>query len=713
VDSKYKIALIGNPNSGKTTLFNRLTGAKRQTGNWPGVTVEKKRGAFNFGNIEHQVTDLPGVYAIEDENASIDEQIARNFVLDNPDYYYINIIDSTTLERGLLLSLQLKAQGVKRILILNMVDRLDANGIEIDIEQLSLELDCEVIPICAKKEFDFLPIQKAMKALVVRSVTTNKNKEQAQDVILRMQNNFKKSKAIVTRCVTYSQVNRFNVSDKIDNWVLGAWSGVGLFFLVVYALFLFSINLGGALIDFFDLATGAIFVDGLRALLISIHAPEFLQVLLADGIGGGIQVVATFVPIIGALYLFLSLLEEVGYMARAAFVMDKFMRKIGLSGKAFIPLIVGFGCNVPGIMASRTLDSERERITTVLMSPFMSCGARLAVYALFAAAFFPVGGQNIVFALYLIGVIFAILTGLLLKRIFANTQDSVDFLMELPAYQLPSLYNLFLNTWHKLKGFLLGAGKIIILVVSIINVVNSIGLDGSFNHQNSEKSALSALAKFITPVFSPLGIEQENWPATVGIISGVLAKEVVVGTLDSLYSDLDRPSVHKPSNSHYDLWKELNKAFKTLPVNFSKAVKNLFDPLGLRILQANSDFKLDLKDTFGAMVARFDGKAGAFAYLLFILLYFPCVAALGAMAREVGRTWATIGAFWSTGLAYVSSIAFYQSVTFLQHPLSSSIWLLLSMIFLTVIVILLMYYGKKAAKKSIPIETLNSTCRHC
>ena len=428
---------------------------------------------------------------------------------------------------------------------------------------------------------------------------------------------------------------------------------------------------------------------------------------------------AMIVPIIAALYLFLTLLEEMGYIARAAFVMDQFMRKIGLSGKAFIPLIVGFGCNVPGIMAARTLDTHRERITTVLMSPFMSCGARLAVYALFAAAFFPVGGQNIVFALYLIGVLFAVLTGLILKRAFKGGADTSDFLMELPNYQLPSFRNLMINTWNKLKGFILGAGKIIVLVVMVINVVNSFGTDGSFGNQDSKDSMLSKVAQTVTPVFEPMGIHEDNWPATVGIVTGILAKEVVVGTLDSLYSSIDNEeTVELEQVNGYDLVGGLTEAIETIPVNLGDALQNLSDPLGLGVLDDthSQDLAAESQEvsasTFGAMVSRFDGKVGAFSYLLFILLYFPCVAAFGAMVREVGKTWAIVGALWATGLAYFSATVFYQVGTFALHPMSSLLWIGVSIAILIGSVAMLMRTGKKTKDMVIPITT-ESGCRHC
>ncbi|CAC9654867.1 Ferrous iron transport protein B [uncultured Gammaproteobacteria bacterium] len=724
-----KIALIGNPNAGKTTLFNLLTGAKQRTGNWPGVTVERKEGDFSLASKSYKIVDLPGVYSIDNKESSMDEKIARDFVLSHPEHLYFNIVDGSTLERGIYLTTQLRELGVNVIVLLNMMDVVRKRSMEIDIDALKQSMGCEVIPISLKETLDFSALSQAIEDFnpTTKLVIDYPNDEikvaqdagdEAQVGLLEAESRFNYADKIANQVVQHSVNFKKTLSDKVDKLILGSLTGVPIFLMTMYLLFLVSINFGGALIDFFDIATGVIFVDGVANVLNAIGIPKLLVVIIADGMGGGIQVVATFIPIIAALYLFLTLLEEVGYMARAAFVMDKFMRRIGLSGKAFIPLIVGFGCNVPGIMAARTLDTHRERVTTVLMSPFMSCGARLAVYALFAAAFFPVGGQNIVFALYVIGVLFAILTGLILKRAFKG-DDTSDFLMELPTYQLPSFRNLIINTWNKLKAFVLGAGKIIVLVVMIINVVNSIGVDGSFGNQNSKNSLLSKVAQTITPVFKPMGIEQDNWPATVGIITGILAKEVVVGTLDSLYSSIDtEEGVNESKVSEYSLKDGLIQALTTIPVNLNEALQNLSDPLGLGVLddthsQASAARSQEVStETFGAMVSRFDGKIGAFAYLLFILLYFPCVAAFGAMMREIGKTWALVGALWATGLAYFSATVFYQIGTFAQHPASSLLWIGVSLSILIASIIMLMYTGKKANGNRIPIIT-ESTCRHC
>jgi len=727
-----EIALLGNPNAGKTTLFNLLTGTRQRTGNWPGVTVERKKGQCRLLNEDLHVVDLPGTYSLDYSDTSADERVARNFVQEHPDHLYLNIVDASTLERGLYLTLQLRELNVPMIVLLNMMDVAERRGMKINIQALHERLGCPVIPVSLRQDKDLHPVHHAICHYLPSASTIHFDipyHASVEKVLQTMQTQGRdRSKALLTLQTSktessvaplHQQVEtesgeefdflladaRFDLatriarevvhergkisrtlSDKVDRWVLGSWTGMPIFLAMMYLLFLFSINLGGAFIDFFDLTLQTVAVDGTRHWLGGFGTAEWLITLLADGLGGGLQVVATFIPIIAALYLFLTLLEESGYMARAAFVMDQFMRKLGLSGKAFVPLIVGFGCNIPAIMAARTLDSHHERILTVLMAPFMSCGARLAVYALFAAAFFPTGGQNIVFLLYLVGIAFAILTGLIMRKTLL--QGGADhFVMEMPTYQVPGLYNIFINTWGKLKGFIIGAGKIIVLVVMVINVANSLGTDGSFGNQNTEKSVLSATAKTVTPVFAPMGIRQENWPATVGIVSGLLAKEVVVGTLDALYGQMesgDSPAGQAPTEAAvFDLGAGLLAALATIPANLADTLGSLGDPLGFGAVNEGPDVN---SATFSAMQQRFDGKIGAFAYLLFILMYFPCVAATGAMYHETGARWAALGVAWSTGLGYGAAVLFYQLATFAQHPVQSLVWtaLVLSAFTLTV-----------------------------
>ena len=487
-----------------------------------------------------------------------------------------------------------------------------------------------------------------------------------------------------------------HTTDKIDSIVLNRFLGIPVFLLVMYLMFMFTINIGSAFVDFFDQALGALLVDGLSLVLSNQNWPQWLIVLITKGAGGGVQVVATFIPIVGFLFMFLSALEDSGYMARAAFVMDRFMRMIGLPGKSFVPMIVGFGCNVPAIMATRTLESQRDRILTNLMNPFMSCGARLPVYALFAAAFFPVGGQNLVFGLYLLGIAVAVVTGLIMRHTLFKG-ESAPYIMELPTYHMPTVRGVFIRTWDRLKSFLFNAGKVIVPMVLVLNFLNALGTDGTFDPDNTNKSVLSEIGRSLTPIFKPMGIERDNWPATVGIFTGVLAKEAVVGTLDALYGQLANHS-KVADKAPFNLGQTLISACKTVPKNLQAVADNLLDPLGLNIGTVNDAAASEQKvnaATFAAMQQSFDGKAGAFAYLLFILLYAPCIAATAAIYRETNLNWTVLVIFWTTGIAYLTATVFYQAMTYTQHRGYSLVWITGLIVAFLLVLLGLWLLGKK------------------
>ena len=765
----FTVGLVGNPNCGKTTLFNVLTGSRQHVGNWPGVTVEKKTGEYSHAGKLIKLVDLPGTYSLEaaDDQVSLDEKVARDYVASREADLIINIVDASNIERNLYLTSQLIEMRVPMILVLNMMDTVKQRGVKIDCEFLAEQLGCPVIPITAstKEGISYLKTQvnnaanskpipsahimyadaleKAISTITPDLITIAAQYRcdlrwlavrLLEDDTLAKQYAGSKYIPIVTQLqrkveleteddidilaadARYGFVNgliqksvcRINevsrhTTEKIDHIVLNRYLGIPVFLLVMYAMFMFTINIGTAFVDFFDQSVGAILVDGLRLVLTGIDFPDWLVVLITQGVGGGIQVVASFIPIIGFLFMFLSALEDSGYMARAAFVMDRFMRMIGLPGKSFVPMIVGFGCNVPAIMATRTLENKRDRILTNLMNPFMSCGARLPVYALFAAAFFPVGGQNLVFALYLLGIAVAVLTGLIMRQtLFIG--ESAPFIMELPAYHLPTFRGVFIRTWDRLKSFLINAGKVIIPMVLVLNFLNALGTDGSFGQENSDKSVLSEIGRGLTPLFKPMGIEKENWPATVGIFTGILAKEAVVGTLDALYSQLSKGAVID-EEIKFNLKEALLAAYLTVPANLSVIADNLLDPLGLNIgtvgdmASAASEQKVKT-DTFSAMQHSFDGKVGAFAYLLFILLYAPCVAATAAIYRETNIGWTIFVVFWTTGIAYMTATIFYQAMTYSQHPYYSLVWISgLGCVFILVL-ILLWFTGKVAIAKN-------------
>ncbi len=455
---------------------------------------------------------------------------------------------------------------------------------------------------------------------------------------------------------------RRTITDVLDAVFLNRLLAFPLFLGVMYLMFLFTINVGSAFIDLFDLVGLALFVEGPRQIYASIGAPEWLAAFLADGVGGGVQLVGTFIPVIACLFLFLSFLEDSGYLVRAAFIIDRLMRRLGLPGKSFVPLIVGFGCNVPAVMAVRSLDNQQDRILTTLMAPYMSCGARLTVYALFAVAFFPTQGQNLVFALYLMGILVAVVSALIVRR-YLLAREVSTFVMELPAYHLPTLRGLLMHTWHRLKGFVTRAGKAIVAVVIVLNVVSSVGTDGSFGNQNRENSVLSAIGKTITPAFSPMGIQESNWPATVGIFTGIFAKEVVVGTLDALYSRIGVDT--EAAKSTFSVTDTLRQAVATVPANLATLADQLTDPLGIDLgdLGDTAGQAAEQNVTLGTiaqMQRLFESPRAAFAYLVFILLYMPCVATIGAIFKEIGAFWATFSTLWSVVMAYTVAVICYQ-----------------------------------------------------
>ena len=760
----FTVGVVGNPNCGKTTLFNALTGAKQHVGNWPGVTVEKKTGDYLFSGKHIELVDLPGTYSLEaaDDQVSLDEKVARDFVASRQSDLVINIIDASNIERNLYLTSQLIEMRVPMVLVLNMMDAVKQRGIKIDIEGLSAQLGCPVVPISAaiKQGIEHLKsvinqaaqskpipnaeilyveaIEQAIRELSpdleqiaanypcdVRWLTMRLLEEDTlakqiagagfETKIAALQQHIEAQTEdeidILAADARYGFVNHLTQStvckinevsrhttEQIDRIVLNRFLGIPIFLFVMYAMFMFTINIGSAFVDFFDQAVGALLVDGLSELL-SAWLPQGLIVLITKGLGGGIQVVATFIPIIGFLFLFLSALEDSGYMARAAFVMDRFMRMIGLPGKSFVPMIVGFGCNVPAIMATRTLENQRDRILTNLMNPFMSCGARLPVYALFAAAFFPVGGQNLVFGLYLTGIAIAVMTGLIMRHLVFKGESS-PFIMELPAYHRPTVSGVLIRTWDRLKSFLFNAGKVIVPMVLILNFFSALGMDGSFRQENSNKSVLSEVGRHLTPLFEPMGIRSDNWPATVGIFTGVLAKEAVVGTLDALYSQLGNPNVSEASAESFNLADALIKAVLTIPENLTAVADNILDPIGLNIgtvgaLSTAANEQEVKTDTFMAMQQSFDGKAGAFAYLLFILLYAPCIAATAAIFRETNLNWTLFVLGWTTGLAYMAATLFYQVMRYTEHPRYSLMCISSSIVIFSLVLLALWLSGRR------------------
>jgi len=457
-----KIALIGNPNCGKTTLFNVLTGSNQKVGNWPGVTVEKKFGYFTLENESIELVDLPGIYSLEQDYSGIDEKIAQDYLEQSDINLIINIIDATNIERSLVLSQQLMDSGIPMLLVMNMLDVAEQQGIAVSTNTLANKLQLPVIEMIASKKQGIDELRNAL-TIKINSAPEKAGKNESQKPYAsdtaedKLLHRYHQSRQLINGVVEVSPTHH-SLSERIDAIIINKWLGIPFFLLMIYMIFTIAVNLGAVFIDFFDILFDAVLVDGTTWILREVSAHEVIVTLLAQGVGGGITLVATFIPVIGFLYLCLSVLEDSGYMSRAAFVIDRAMSGIGLPGNAFVPLIVGFGCNVPAVMAARSLGRDSDRLMTIAMAPFMSCGARLTVYALFAAAFFQENGQNIVFGLYLLGIALAIFTGWIFRKQLFTNEITPSF-QEMPAYHIPIARNILLTTWFRLKSFILRAGK--------------------------------------------------------------------------------------------------------------------------------------------------------------------------------------------------------------------------------------------------------------
>ena len=736
------IGIIGNPNCGKTTVFNGLTGSRQHIGNWPGVTVEKKEGAFSLPkNGEVKVVDLPGIYSLT--AASEDERASLEYVLSHEADLYVNVIDATAIERNLYLTLLMCELKVPMVIAVTMMDIARQRHLMVDLDHLSKHLGVPVIGVTATDPKDLTKL----RTLIDEAVTSPKvphvpiefpnELEQEVDILasasVKTAEHYKVDarwialKAIegdplirrqlerhrdmapevidgaVKRCsdvlgdppdvvlaetrygvisglvkdVVSTMQDKVYLSEKIDKFVINRFLGIPIFLGVMYLVFWATQVVGGAFIDFFEIAGDTLFVSGSAHLLGMCNAPEWLIALISNGVGSALQTVGTFLPPVGFMFLCLSILEDSGYMARAAFLMDRFMRWIGLPGKSFVPMLVGFGCSVPAIMATRTLESKRDRFLTVFMTPFMSCSAKLPIWVLFAAAFFPQNPGRLVFYIYMTGIVLGIVTGLILKHTLFQGEPT-HFIMELPPYHMPRARHIFLHTWERLSIFIWRAGKFIVPMVLALGLLNTIGTDGSIGNEDKEESLLSVVGKAITPVFEPIGVEKDNWPASVSIFTGLFAKESVIGTMKGLYGQMDvKAQPVKASESEteeeYSLIGGLKEAFATIPENLSGVVSGLFDPLEMDASMeepTDNEAKLEKEAAVNSLRKHFPkGVHQMYSFLLFVLLYIPCIAATGVVFREIGKWYGAIFVGYLTLLGW--SVATIYHTVMVSH---SSLW---------------------------------------
>ena len=515
------VALFGNPNVGKTTIFNLLTGSNQYVGNWPGVTIEKKEG---YLNKDIKIVDLPGIYAMD--TFSNEEKVSKSF-LENEDVDVIlNIVDASNLSRNLYLTTQLMKYNKPIILLLNMLDLADSKDIKIDYDKLADELGIQIVPIIAKKKSGTENIEQVIRNSV--NLKTNYIEDFGNE-----SQTYEKIDSILDRCTIDNSKNKKTITDKIDNIVLNPILAYPIFIGILFLLVRFTFDwVGGPLQDLStELIENYIIapVDGLL-----VHSSAWFRSLIVDGILGSLGGTLPFFPLIFVLFLGISLFEDSGYMSRAAFLMDKIMSKVGLSGKAFIPMVMGMGCASPAIMATRTLESEKDRKITALIAPLMTCGAKLPIYALFIRIFFKKNAAIVTTSLYLLGIVVAILVALILNKTVYKTELE-PFVLELPEYRVPTLNALLKNAWNKSKGFLYKVVTVMFFMSVLIWAMSSFNFGGFTEDINT--SFLAYLGKLMTPIFAPLGFA--DWRISVALITGLGAKEVVVNTILILFGNLN------------------------------------------------------------------------------------------------------------------------------------------------------------------------------
>lgn len=555
------IALLGNPNVGKTTLFNSLTGSNQRVGNWAGVTVDKKEGHFNNFNI----VDLPGIYAMD--TYSNEEKVSKEFLENGQVDLILNIIDASNIDRNLYLTMQLKQFKKPIILAVNMIDVAEKKGIHIDYEKLGQLLNVVVIPIQASKEIGIEKVKTALSSI-------NKNKIDNTDYSFSSEKEtYAYIEDLLSKCTKTSKTSKNSkkhIKENLDNIMLNPWFAYPIFFAIMALMFQVTFSwIGQPLSDLLDSLLNNSLVPIIEG-WINNYSPWF-QSLILDGIVGGVGGILVLLPVILSLFACITILEDSGYMARVAFLMDKIMRKMGLSGKAFIPMIVGFGCSVPAIMSARTLESEKDRKLTALLVPLMSCNARLPVYSIFASVFFPKYVGLVVASLYFLGIILAFILGIIFKHlIFKNEEEPL--LIELPEYKLPSLKNLFVQLYEKSKNFLIKAGTLIFAMSIILWFLSNFNFSGMTDVNDS---ILASIGGFIAPIFKPLGFG--NWQSSVSLLTGLIAKETVVSSMGVIFA---------------------GNLEVMLPLHFT--------------------------------------ALSALSFMVFILLYTPCITAVGTMKKEFG-----------------------------------------------------------------------------
>ena len=718
---EIKIALAGNPNSGKTTLFNNLTGSRQRVGNWPGVTVEKKEGPLK-GTNDVTIQDLPGIYSLSPY--SLEEVVSRNYLVNEKPDAILNIIDGTNIERNLYLTTQLLELGIPVVVAVNMIDLVERNGDKIDLNRLSQELGCPVMAVSAlkgkgtkevaakaievAKKHQVAPIPEIYDKTVMSALSkieselqmqiddsmvrwysvkvferderideflklTDEKKTKIEPIIKKVEETLDDDAESIITSQRYDYIgtivqhsvkkkgskHELSVSDKIDKIVTNRILALPIFILVMYVVY--TIAMGGTSISIGTIGTdwandvlfGEIVPNFFEGILTSLQVNDVLYGLIMDGIIGGVGAVLGFVPQILVLFLLLSIMEDVGYMSRVAFIMDRIFRRFGLSGKSFIPMLVATGCGVPGIMASRTIEQDRD-------VPFMSCSAKVPIYALFSAYFFPSCAAFVMIGLYFGGIIVGIIAALILNKTFFKG-DAVPFVMELPAYHLPSAGNVLRATWERGWSFIKRAGTVILLSSIILWFLQGFGFtDGQFGMvEDNNTSLLANIGNAIAWIFAPIGwVGDMAWKATVATFTGLIAKEEVVNTFGVLYN------FSEVSEEGNEIW---------------------------------------------TLIAQDFTPIAAYSFMIFNLLCAPCFAAMGAIRREMNNTkWTMAAIGYMCLFAYVSALIVYQLVGLAIGEVAFNFWTIVALALLIGVIYLLFRPGYKPKSEALDLKGMQT-----
>ncbi len=708
------VAVAGNPNAGKSTLINAIAGTRLHVGNWPGVTVEKKDAIFEFDNRRIRLVDLPGTYSLSPYTQ--EEVIARDYLVHERPDVILDVVDSTNLERNLYLAVQLMELDIPVVVALNIYDEAEKKGYRIDAKAMEEMLGIKIVPTVAKKKSGLNDLLKAVAEVgesplehqprhlhysedivsaagsieehiktsypslseryplrwlafklmerdshamkevhlsgndsFIDEATKHLRDTQGEDMESIMADaRYAQASGLVHEVLKKPDIRKKELTEKIDSIALNRFLGIPIFLASMWLVFKLTFDVSTPFVDWVDEMTAGPFTRWTEAILGFLRAPEWTISLATDGVIAGVGFVLVFIPVIFAMMFFITFLEGSGYMARAAFVMDRAMHTMGLHGKSFIPMLLGFGCNVPAIYATRTLENPKDKVLTALLVPLMSCGARLPVYVLFAGVFFSAYSGTILWSLYVMGIVLAVLVGIILKRTLFKGEAPM-FIMELPPYRMPTFRDLMIHTWEKGKHFLIKAGTYIFAVSILVWFL----LNLPWGVENKKDSFLGKTGQIIAPVFKPLGFG--NWEAASSLITGIIAKEIVVGTMGEIYVTEAQETEEGETPTPAEDLKEIGTSF----INAAKdSMANVFSTFGIASISAEEDEEqTGLKSVIRGAFTPLSG----YAFMAFVLLYMPCVVVAIAMRHEFGTwKWFGIAFAYQMGLAWIMALLIYQ-----------------------------------------------------